>query len=119
MKLGASLASCTVFAVVLSAAAFAKDTHSGNFTLTESARVGTTQLQPGDYKAEWSGPADNLQISIIQHGQTVATTQGHIKNLQQPAPYSAVTESTLPDQTKKVDEIEFHRSTEALQVGGE
>ncbi len=119
MKFGASLASCAVFAVVLSAAAFAKDTHSGKFTLSEPARVGTTQLQPGDYKAEWSGPADNLQISIIQRGQTVATTQGHLKNLQQPAPYSAVTESTLADQTKKVDEIDFNHSTEALLVGGE
>jgi hypothetical protein len=108
-----------VFAVVLSAAAFAKDTHSGKFTLTDSAKVGATELQPGDYKAEWSGPADNLQVSIIQHGQTVATTQGHIKNLEQPAPYSAVTESTLADQTKQVDEIEFNRSTEALLVGGE
>jgi hypothetical protein len=119
MKLGASLSSCAVVALILSAGAFAKDAHSGKFTLTEPAKVGTTELQPGDYKAEWSGPADNLQVSIIQHGQTVATIQGHLKNLQQPAPYSAVTESTLADQTKKVDEIEFNRSTEALLVGGE
>jgi len=119
MKIGTSLASFAVFTLVLSAGAFAKDNHSGNFTLSESAKVGTTELQPGDYKAEWSGPADNLQVSIIQHGQTVATTQGHIKTLDQPSPYSAVTESTLADQTKRVDEIDFNHSKEALVVGGE
>jgi len=119
MKLGTSLASCSVLAVVLSAGAFAKDNHSGKFTLTEPAKVGATELKPGDYKAEWSGPADNLQISIIQNRQTVATTQGHLKNLEKPAPYDAVTERTLADQTKSVDEIDFNHSTEALIVGGE
>jgi hypothetical protein len=119
MKLGTSLASCAVLAVLLSAGAFAKDSHSGKFTLTEPAKVGTTQLNPGDYKAEWNGPADNLQISIIKNGHTVATTQGHLKNLQHPAPYSAVSEITLNDQTKRVDEIDFNHSIEALIVGGE
>jgi hypothetical protein len=119
MKIGTSLASFAVFTLVLSAGAFAKDNHSGNFTLSESAKVGTTELQPGDYKAEWSGPADNLQVSIIQHGQTVATTQGHLKSLDRPSPYSAVTESTLADQTKQVDEIDFDHSKEALVVAGE
>ena len=119
MTVGASLASFAVFTLVLSAGAFAKDNHSGNFSLAEPAKVGTTELQPGDYKAEWSGPADNLQVSITQHGQTVATTQGHLKNLEQPSPYSAVTESTLADQTKRVDEIDFNHSKEELVVGGE
>jgi len=119
MKIGASLASFAVLSVALSAAAFAKDSHSGKFTLADPAKVGTTELQPGDYKAEWSGPADNLQVSIIQHGQTVATTQGHLKTLERPAPYSAVSESTLADQTKRVDEIDFDHSKEALVVGGE
>ena len=119
MKVGASLASFAVFTLVLSAGAFAKDNHSGNFSLAEPAKVGTTELQPGDYKAEWSGPADNLQVSITQHGQTVATTQGHLKSLDRPAPYSAVTESTLADQTKQVDEIDFNHSKDALVVAGE
>jgi hypothetical protein len=119
MKAASSLASFAVFTLVLSAGAFAKDSHSGKFTLSESAKVGTTELQAGDYKAEWNGPADNLQVSIIQRGQTVATTQGHLKTLERPAPYSAVSESTLPDQTKRVDEIDFDHSKEALVVGGE
>lgn len=119
MKIGPSLTSCAILGLVLSASAFAKDNHSGRFTLSDTVKVGNTELQPGDYKAEWSGPADNLQISIIQHGQTVATTQGKLKSLDRPAPYAAVTERTLADQTKRVDEIDFGNSKEALVVGGE
>ncbi len=119
MKIGSSLASCAILGLVLSAGAFAKDNHSGKFTLTDTVKVGNTQLQPGDYKAEWSGPADNLQISIIQRGQTVATTQGKLKSLDNPAPYTSVSERTLADQTIRVDEIEFDHSKEALVVGGE
>lgn len=119
MKIRPSLASCAVLGLVLSASAFAKDNHSGRFSLSDTVRVGNTELQPGDYKAEWSGPADNLQISIIQHGQTVATTQGKLKNLDKPAAYNAVAERTLADQTKRIDEIDFDHSKEALVVGGE
>lgn len=119
MKLKTSLAACAALALVLSAGAFAKDSHSGKFTLADSVKVGNTQLQPGDYKAEWSGPADNLQVSIIQHGQTVATTQGRLKDLDKPAPYSAVLEKTEADQSKSVSEIDFNHSKEAIVVGGE
>ena len=119
MKFETSLASFAVLGLVLSASAFARDNQSGKFTLTDTAKVGNTELQPGDYKAQWSGPADNLQISIIQHGQTVATAQGKLKNLDRPAPYTAVSERTLADQTKSVDEIEFDHSKAALIVGGE
>lgn len=113
------MASFAVLSLVLSVAASARDNQSGKFTLSETAKVGNTELQPGDYKAEWSGPADNLQISIIQHGQTVATAQGKLKNLDKPAPYSAVSERTLADQTKSVDEIDFDHSKAALMIGGE
>jgi uncharacterized protein with FMN-binding domain len=119
MKVGTSLASIAVLGLVLSASVFAKDSNSGKFTLSDTAKVGTTELKPGDYKAEWSGPADNLQISIVQHGQTVATVKGSLKSLDRPASYDAVSESTLADQSKQVDEIEFNNKSAALMIGGE
>jgi len=119
MKVRSSLASLAILGLMLSASVFARDNQSGSFTLLEKAKVGSTELQPGDYKAEWSGPADNLQISFVRHGKTVATAQGKLKNLDRPADYTAVSERTLPDQTKRVDEIDFNHSREALVVGGE
>ena len=109
----------TVIALVLSVGALAKDSHSGNFTLADTVQVGSTQLAPGNYKAEWDGPADNLKINIVRRGKTVATTEGKIKDLQQPAPYDAVALKTLGNNTKALDEIEFNNRNEALVLAGE
>jgi hypothetical protein len=113
------LASFAILTVVLSASSFAKDkdSHSGSFTLSDTARVGSTDLAPGSYKVEWNGPANDVKINILQAGKTVATAEGHIESLPQRAPYGAVTVKTLDNNTKVVDEIEFGNRSEALQIG--
>lgn len=118
MRLIKYLASIVAVAVVLSLGAFAKDQNSGKFDLAQTARVGSTTLQPGHYKAEWTGPNNALHISILQDGKTVATTQGKLKELPTKAEADAVTLRTESDRTKKVEEIDFNNRTEALILPG-
>ena len=61
------LALTAAAALIFSVGAFAKDFHSGSFDLDHTARIGSTVLAPGHYKAEWTGPNDALQVSIVQH----------------------------------------------------
>jgi len=119
MKIAKYFASFAVLTLALSLGAFAKDNHSGSFTLFETVRVGSTDLEPGHYKAEWSGTANDVKVDILRDGKTVATTQGVIKNLPQPSPYNAVSTKTLQDNTKALDEIDFNNRSEALVLGGE
>ena len=84
------LASLAAFALVFSLGAFAKDTNSGSFDIEQNAKIGRTLLKPGHYKAEWTGPNNALDVEIIEHGKTVATTRGHLKELQTKSPYDAV-----------------------------
>ncbi|MGB8989253.1 MAG: hypothetical protein WCC37_21825 [Candidatus Sulfotelmatobacter sp.] len=119
MKFAKYLALFVAVALVFSLSAFAKDIHSGKFTLSDPVQVGSTQLAPGNYKAEWNGPADNVKIEIIQNGKTVATTQGKLENLQKPSPYDAVLTKTLANNTKALDEIEFGNHTQTLVLSGE
>ncbi|SRR5208283_903193 len=119
MKFVQYFASFAIVAVALSEGAFAKDSNSGNFTLSDTLQVGSTLLGPGNYKAEWNGPAGDVKIEITHNGKTVATTEGKIKNLQQPSPYDAVAVKTLPNSTKAVDEIDFNNRSQALVLGGE
>jgi len=109
------LASFAIVTLVLAATAFAKDNHSGKFDLEDTVEIGSAQLQPGHYKAEWSGPPNDLKINILQHGKTVLTTDGQLKDLRQPAPYDAVLTKSLSDNAKALDEIEFDNRSEALQ----
>lgn len=119
MKVVHYFAVLAMMALVLSASAFAKDSHSGNFILSDTVQVGSTQLTPGSYKAEWNGPGNDVKINITQDGKTVATTEGKIQSLQQPSPYGAVTIRTTKNNTKQLDEIEFGNRSEALVLGGE
>ncbi|MGA9511371.1 MAG: hypothetical protein WBV55_22305 [Candidatus Sulfotelmatobacter sp.] len=119
MKFIQYLASFAAVALLLSLSAFAKDNNSGKFTLSDTVQVGSTQLAPGSYKAEWNGPANDLKVDIIRNGKTVATAQGKIEDLQKPAPYSAVLTKTLQNDTKQLDEIQFDNHTEAIVLNGE
>ena len=110
------LALTAAAALILSVGAFAKDSNSGNFDLTQTARIGSTMLQPGHYKAEWTGPSNALQVSITEHGKTVATTQGRLKELPSKSPYTAVAIRTNKDQ--RLDEIDFSGSMDALVLAG-
>jgi len=112
------LASFAAIALILSAVAFAKETNRGNFELTQTARVGSVELQPGHYKAEWTGPENALQVSILHDGKTVATVQGKIKQLPEASPYDSVVLHTQSDNSRRVQEIDFDNHKEALVLTG-
>jgi hypothetical protein len=104
------------FALVFSLAAFAKDTNSGSFDIGQNARIGKTLSRPGHHKAEWTGPNNALDVKIIEHGKTVATTRGHLRELPTKSPYDAV--QLRSDKSQRVDEIDFNNRTEALVLAG-
>lgn len=114
-----SFALLAFVAFALSLAAVAADTHSGKFTLNDTVQVGSAQLAPGDYKAEWSGPADSLKVEILSHGKTIATTDAKIVDLQHPSPYSAVTLKPNANNAKTLDQIQFSNRNEVLVFSGE
>lgn len=107
-------ASFTAAALLLCAAAFARDNKSASFDLAEEAHIGSTVLQPGHYKAEWTGPNDALQVSILRHGKTVATAQATIKEL----PSKPAASSVTVKDNNQVEEIEFDNRSEALVLSG-
>jgi len=120
MRLIKYFASVVAVALLLSLGAFAKDKDkdSGKFELYQSARVGSTTLQPGHYKAEWTGPNNALQISIIKNGKTVVTTHGQLKELPTKAENTAVTIKNASNNTQRVEEIDFNNRTDALVLSG-
>jgi hypothetical protein len=121
MKTLGSLVSIAALAIGMSTVSFAAaQKNEGKFTLTEPATIGSTDLRPGDYKAQWQTQNGNdVKVDIIQHGKVVATTQGQLKTLQTPAPYDAVVTKDNGNSAKAIDEIDFNNRTQALVLGGE
>ncbi len=118
MKALARLTSLATLSVALTSVTFAASKNQGNFTLPDTVRIGSTELRAGDYKAEWQEEAGGaVKVDILQHGKTVATVEGKLKDLQQPAPYDAVVTKTLDDNAKTIDEIDFNKHSQALVFG--
>jgi uncharacterized protein with FMN-binding domain len=101
--------------LVLSPSAFAKNANSGTFTLSDTARIGSTRLAPGTYKAEWTGTANNVKVNILEHGKTLATVDAELQDLTAPAQYDAVTLKDVGNNMKAVDTIQFNKHSESLK----
>lgn len=104
----------SVFTLAVSVGAFAKDKDEGSFDLEQTASVGSVQLQPGHYKAEWSGTSGTVNVAIMEKGKTVATTTAELKELAKPSAYSAVTVRSTGNHENRIDEIQFNNRKEAL-----
>jgi hypothetical protein len=115
LKYGASFAAV---ALLLCATAFSKDSNSGSFDLSEPATVGSTVLQPGHYKVQWTGTEKDVKVSVLQKGKTIATSDATIEQLPSKATADAVSLKIQQDNTKRVDEIEFDNRSQALVFPG-
>jgi hypothetical protein len=118
MRIAGFSALLCAFAIVLSTGAFAKVKNQGSFDLAQPAIVGTTQLQPGHYKAEWTGTSGTVNVDIMQNGKTVATATGTLKELSSPSPYSAVTLRVSANHQNRIEEIDFNHYKDALVLSG-
>jgi hypothetical protein len=106
------------FAFTLSTVAFAKTKNEGSFDLTQTATVGSTQLQPGHYKVEWTGTSGTVNVDIMRNGKTIATAEGTLKELASRPPYSSVTLKASTNHRNRIEEIDFSNSKDALVLSG-
>lgn len=100
-------------AMLLPLSAYAKDANEGKFTIAEPVQVGSTQLKPGDYKVQWDGSGESVNVKILQGKKTVATTSAKLVNHEQAAPYNSVVLKNA-SKGKAIDEIDFSKRKEAL-----
>ncbi len=120
MKSIVRLAALATLAFAVTNLGFARNSNKneGNFTLQTKTQVGSAELTPGQYKAQWTEESGGaVKVDILQHGKTVVTVEGKLKDLQQRAPYDAVVTKPLNDNLTTIDEIDFSNRTQALVLG--
>jgi len=61
-----------------SSAVFAGESNKTSIKLYETTTVEGKALQPGDYKVTWEGSGPNVQVTILQGKEIVATFQAHV-----------------------------------------
>jgi hypothetical protein len=65
-------------ALLLSSAVLAGDANKGSLQLYEKVSVEGKALNPGRYTITWDGAGPNVQVTILQGKQTVATFPAHV-----------------------------------------
>jgi hypothetical protein len=65
-------------ALLLSSAAVAGDSNKGSLQIYEKVNVEGKALNPGKYTITWDGSGPNVQVTVSQGKQTVATFAAHL-----------------------------------------
>lgn len=60
----------TAIFLFLPLTAFARSKDTGSLSLFSTAKIGTTQLKPGNYKVRWDGNAGNVNVNILERNKT-------------------------------------------------
>jgi hypothetical protein len=65
-------------ALLFSSAALAGDSNKGSLQLYEKINVEGKSLNPGHYTVTWEGSGPDVQVTVLQGKQTVATFPAHL-----------------------------------------
>jgi hypothetical protein len=65
-------------ALLFSSAALAGDSNKSSLQLYEKINVEGKALNPGHYTVTWEGTGPNVQVTVLQGKQTVATFPAHL-----------------------------------------
>ena len=102
-------------AVLLPASHLPRDKNQGNLKLFDPVQVGSTQLEPGNYKVQWNGAGPTVNVDILQNNKTVATTSAKLVGYT--SGYDAVVTEPAANQSqaKTLEEIDFGKQKAGLQ----
>ena len=113
MSMRSALVLTAVLVLLVPLGAFARSKNERSVVLTESILVGSTQLSAGTYKVEWQGNGPSLHVSFLEHGKTVATTEGKMVEKKNPSPYDEIVTGAA-GKTRILEEIDFRGQRDAL-----
>jgi hypothetical protein len=116
MKFAKYLALVATLVLLAPLGALAANKNEHNVNIPEVVQVGSTQLQPGDYKVEWQGTGPAVHVKFLKDGKSVATTQGKIVESAKASPYDDVITRTTKNHQKRIEEIDFGNKRESLMI---
>jgi len=102
-------------ALLLATSAFAGTKES--LHLNSPTQVNGTTLKAGDYKLQWEGTGDNVDVSILQGKNVVTKVPAKVVDLSVPAANTAAVVNNNSDGTKSLTGARFEGKKYALELG--
>jgi hypothetical protein len=88
--------------------------NSHSVDISSVVQIGTTQLQPGNYKVEWQGSGPVVQVSFQRNGKTLVTVPATLKTADNQVTQDAVMIGQESADISTLKEIDFGRQKESL-----
>ena len=115
LKYAALLATIVSTLALLSpVGALARDKNQHSVQIPATLQVGSTQLEPGNYKVEWQGTGPDVQVNFVRNGKTVATVPGTLNANDKRVVQDAIVTDTASSTLKEID---FGRDKESVTFG--
>lgn len=102
--------------VLLAGSAFAGNATRGSLHLYDTVTVEGKQLAPGNYKVEWTGSGPDVQVSILNGNNTVATLPAKVVSTTTKNESDGYSASKQTDGSNDLTSIFFHGQKFELQV---
>ena len=93
-------------ALIVAPALFAAQ-NEGRVRISQNVMLNGTNLPPGDYKVQWSGEGNNVQVSLIHRNKTVATANGQIVTSENGNPSTGYGTQSNPSGAPELNQIFF------------
>jgi hypothetical protein len=118
MKFVKYLMLSAMFTLLIPASGFARTKDQGTMMLMQAAEIGSTQLQPGTYKVEWSGTGPTVHVNILHHRNVVASTTAELKTDDSAVSQDAVVIKPAANNSseEQIAEIDFGKHKQALVI---
>jgi len=118
MKVSRNLFSLAVASLLLGATAFAAPT-KGTLKLFEPVSVQGKQLAPGQYTVEWNGEGPNVELSITNGKQAVASIPARVVPVGAKNTASGYSSAKQDDGSTALTSVFFQGKAYELHVGQE
>lgn len=101
--------------LLLASAAFAGE--KATVKVYENVKINGKTLAPGNYELAWEGTGSNVQVSIRQHNETVATVPAAVETATSAPSTTGYSTKTAGDGSKEITSVFFAGKKVSLNLG--
>ena len=119
MKISRNIVAFAAAALFLAGGAFAANATNGKLRLYEPVSIQGKQLPVGNYKVEWSGSGPDVQVTILNGKDTVATVPAKVVPTTVKNSTDGYSSAKQPDGSNDLTSIFFRGTSFELKVAPE
>ena len=97
--------------------AYAARDNARSVEIFDVVQIGTTELNPGNYRVKWQGSGPAVEVSFLRNGKTVVTVPATLRTNSDHVTQDSILIEATGTGTSTLKEIDFRNLKQALVFG--